>query len=54
MKERQQKLTDYEKRLGTFSNCQGCIKKEKYLILLNEFPGNKHARVHSKEKAPTK
>ena len=41
-------LTVFEKTQHSFSNCQRCM--EKFITLLNAFPVNKQARLHSKQK----
>ena len=46
-------LTVLDIKNHTFSHCQGCIQNGNFIMLLNGFPINKHARLHSKEKAPT-
>ena len=39
-------LTDLDNKNHTFSRCQGCIKNGNFIMLLNEFPINKYARLH--------
>ena len=46
------KLKPAEKLLHQSSNCQGCMKNENFVSLLNELPVKKQARTYSKEKAP--